>query len=84
MKLWASFIDNFRLTFNTENPERIVLKRLVKQRKCYLSLTRKSYGKLEIFAENGSFPAKRGGLESQLRKEKRSFFGTGAMLFSQI
>ena len=45
-----------------------MLTRLVKQRKHYLSLTRKRIlskkGRPEIFAKNGRFPAKTGGLES--------------------
>ena len=43
-----------------------VLKRLVKQRKGKVSKTARilsENGRLEIFAENGSFPTKTGGLE---------------------
>ena len=50
-----------------------MLKRLVKQRKRYLSLARKNFknqenfsenGRPEIFSKNGRFSAKTGGLES--------------------
>ena len=51
---------------NSEKRQRIVLKRLIKRRKHYLSLARESFknGRLKIFSKYGRFSAKMGGLES--------------------
>ena len=61
-----------------------MLKRLVKQRKHYISLARKSSktgrvlsenGRLEMLAKNGRFPAKMGGLESLRKLKFKSLLG---------
>ena len=64
-----------KLQKNNQKLQGIVLKRLVKQRKHYLSLARKNFKNQEnlvktgarpkIFSKNGKFSAKTGGLESQ-------------------